>query len=83
MEIPGTHREVERPERLLSAESWGGPWPDTLNTLVLTEENGRTTITLTIRYPSKEARDAAVQTGMQGGMSQGNDRLDRYLGTIV
>jgi len=83
MEIHGTHREVAPPARLVSTESWGGSWPETLNTLALSEESGRTTVTLTVRYPSKEARDAAVETGMQGGMSQGNDRLDRYLRTIA
>ena len=57
--------------------------PETLNTLILSEEDGRTTITVTVLYPSKEARDAALQTGMKEGMSQGFDRLDEYLRTIV
>jgi uncharacterized protein YndB with AHSA1/START domain len=82
MEISGVYREVARPERLVSTESWGGDWPETLNTLSLAEEHGRTTITLTVLYPSKEARDAALQTGMTDGMSQGFDRLDAYLRTL-
>ncbi|MGH9313390.1 MAG: SRPBCC family protein [Vicinamibacterales bacterium] len=83
MEMRGVYREITPPERLVSTESWGGNWPETLNTLILTEENGKTTITHTITYPSKEARDAALQTGMKEGMSQSLDRLDEYLRTAA
>lgn len=83
MEMSGVYQEIQPPERVVSRDSWGGDWPETLNTLVLTEKDGRTTITQTIRYPSKEARDAALQTGMTGGMSAGYRRLDNYLRTMV
>ena len=83
MEIRGGYREVDPPGRLVSTESWGGDWPETINTLVLTERAGRTTIALTILYPSKEARDAAMATGMKDGMEQGFERLDAYLPTLV
>ena len=73
----GTYREVVPPERFVSAESWGPEWPETINTTVLTESDGRTTITLTIAYPSKEARDAALRTGMKDGMDAGFARTDR------
>lgn len=82
MEMRGVYREVVPPERLVSAESWGGDWPETLNTLVLTEEGGRTTITQTILYASKENRDAALKTGMREGMSLSFDRLTAYLATM-
>jgi hypothetical protein len=38
---------------------------------------------LTVLYPSKEARDAALQTGMKEGISQGFDRLAEHLGTVA
>jgi uncharacterized protein YndB with AHSA1/START domain len=79
MAMSGMYKEVTPPERLVSTESWGGNWAETLNTLTLSEENGKTTITNTILYPSKEARDAALKTGMKEGASQGFDRLDEYL----
>jgi uncharacterized protein YndB with AHSA1/START domain len=82
MEIVGVHKEVEPPERLVSTESWGADWPETLNTLVLAEEDGRTRTTQTILYPSKEARDAAFESGMKEGASQSFERLARYLQTI-
>ena len=79
MGMHGVYREIKPPERLVSTESWGGDWPETLNTLVLSEEGGKTTATLTILYPSKEARDAALQTGMKDGLAPTFDRLDGYL----
>jgi uncharacterized protein YndB with AHSA1/START domain len=82
MEIRGTYREIVPPERLVQTESWGGDWPESVDTLVLTEEDGMTTLTMTILYPSKEARDAALQTGMKDGMSQGYDLLEEYLRTM-
>jgi uncharacterized protein YndB with AHSA1/START domain len=79
MEIRGIIKEVVRPERLVSTETWGADWPETVNTLVFTEQQGLTTVTLTVLYPSKEARDAALQTGMKEGMDQGFARLDEFL----
>jgi uncharacterized protein YndB with AHSA1/START domain len=82
MGMRGVYQEVTPPERLVATESWGGDWPDTLNTLVLSEEDGKTTITQTILYPSKDARDAALKTGMTDGMAARSDRLAEYLQTM-
>jgi uncharacterized protein YndB with AHSA1/START domain len=82
MEMRGVYREVKPPERLAHTERWGPEWPETLNTLVLTEKNGKTTMTCTVLYPSKEAREAALATGMQDGWSASYDRLDHYLPKI-
>jgi uncharacterized protein YndB with AHSA1/START domain len=83
MGMHGTYREVMPPERLVHTESWGPDWPETINTLALSEDGGRTTITQTVLYPSKEARDAALQTGMKDGMNRTYERLDEYLQTIA
>ena len=79
MEMRGVYREITPPERLVSTESWGGDWPETVNTVVLREENGKTTMTLTILYPSKEARENALKTGMKDGMVPTFDRLESFL----
>jgi uncharacterized protein YndB with AHSA1/START domain len=79
MEMRGVYQEIVPPERIVTTESWGGDWPETVNTLVLSEQDNKTTITQRILYPSKAARDAALQTGMQEGLSQGYDRLAEYL----
>jgi uncharacterized protein YndB with AHSA1/START domain len=83
MAMRGVYQEITPPERLVSTEAWGGDWPETLNTLVLSEEAGKTTITQRVLYPSKEARDAALKTGMQEGASEGFNRLDEYLRTMA
>ena len=79
MTITGTVREVEAPERMVSTEEWGGDWPEALNTIDFAEDDGRTTLTTTIVYPSKEARDAALGTGMTDGMSASYDNLEALL----
>jgi uncharacterized protein YndB with AHSA1/START domain len=79
MEMTGEYREISPPEQLVSTERWGGDWPETLVTTTFTEEDGRTTITQTILYPSPEARDAALQTGMKQGASRSYDRLAEYV----
>jgi uncharacterized protein YndB with AHSA1/START domain len=83
MPMQGSYREVVPPERLVSTESWGPEWPETVNTMVLTESGGLTTITITIQYPSQEARDAALKTGMKTGTDQSFARLDSLLETLV
>ncbi len=82
MALSGTYREVRAPEKLVSTEAWGGDWPETTNTSLFTEEQGRTTLTCTVLYPSKESRDAATQTGMKDGWSRSYELLDEYLRTI-
>ena len=82
MEMRGVYREITPPERLVTTESWGGDWPETLNTLILTEEDGKTTMTQTVLYPSKDARDAALETGMKEGVSSSFDRLADHLRTL-
>jgi len=83
MAMRGGYREVVPPEKIVSTESWGADWPETVNTLLLTEENGVTMMSYTILYPSKEARDKALSTGMKSGMAQSYDRLEEYLSSRV
>jgi uncharacterized protein YndB with AHSA1/START domain len=83
MEMRGEYREVTPPERLVSTESWGGDWPETINTVTLSEGDGKTTITQTVLYPSQEARDAALETGMKDGVSESFDRLAEHVRTMA
>jgi uncharacterized protein YndB with AHSA1/START domain len=79
MALWGTYREVSPPGRLVHTENWGGDWPETLNTLTFTESAGRTRMELITEYPSRADRDAALGTGMTGGMELSFQRLDRRL----
>ena len=82
----GQFREVQPPSRLVHTEAYepgtvGGGYPgsDALVTTTFAEDGGVTTMTTVIDFGSKEARDAAVATGMTGGMEQSYQLLDRVL----
>jgi uncharacterized protein YndB with AHSA1/START domain len=79
MTMSGTYKEVVPPERLVSTERWGPEWPETINTVVFTESGGKTTITLTVTYPTKKDRDQAMATGMKDGMEASYARYDALL----
>jgi uncharacterized protein YndB with AHSA1/START domain len=83
MEITGVVKEVVPPERLVTTEEWGGDWPEALTTVEFTEADGRTTITTTVVYPTLEARDAALGTGMTDGMATSYDRLETLLARLA
>jgi uncharacterized protein YndB with AHSA1/START domain len=79
MEMYGEIKEIVPGEKLVQTEKWGDNQPEALNTMVLTEENGKTTITTTVLYSSKEDRQAALDTGMLKGWSETYDHLEDYL----
>jgi uncharacterized protein YndB with AHSA1/START domain len=82
MAMTGVYRELDPTSRMVTTESWGGQWPDTVVTLELTEQDERTLATETVSYPSKEARDAALATGMTDGISLSFERLDQLLASL-
>jgi uncharacterized protein YndB with AHSA1/START domain len=82
----GTFREVQPGSRLVHSESYepgaagtGYPDKDAIVTVSFVEEAGVTTVTTLIDFGSKEARDAAVATGMTDGMEQSYQLLDQLL----
>ncbi len=82
MEMTGEYLEVVPPERFVSLKSWGGDSPATTITHEFTEEAGKTTVTMTMVYPNKEARDATL-TGMGDGMEIGFQRIEALLTTLA
>jgi uncharacterized protein YndB with AHSA1/START domain len=81
MGMGGVLREVVAPERMTATERFDQPWypGEGLVSQVLTEQGGRTTITMTLRYESKEARDMVVRSGAASGMEMGYSRLAELL----
>jgi uncharacterized protein YndB with AHSA1/START domain len=73
----GVYHEIVAPERLVYTEIFE-PFPDgdSLVTQLLTEEAGKTRLTLTARYPSKDVRDMVIKTGMETGAAISYDRLE-------
>lgn len=84
MGMGGTYREVVPPERLANTQRFDQDWTggDVLGTLVLAERDGRTTTVNTLVYPSRLARDGALQTGMLMGMEVGHARVDALLAAM-
>ena len=81
MGMGGVFREVLPPERIVSTEKFDRSWypGEALNTLVLTERDGQTTLTNTLRYESRAARDEVLQSDMERGVAVSYDRLEASL----
>ena len=77
MGMGGVYREIRAPERIVATEKFDDPWysGEAVGTLVLTEHGGVTTLNNTIKYESKEARDAVLRSPMESGLKMGYDRL--------
>ncbi|HEX6263014.1 MAG TPA: SRPBCC family protein [Actinomycetota bacterium] len=76
----GEYREIVRPERITwTFEFDGAPGSVSVETLTLEEHDGKTTVTATAVYDSKEARDAMIESGMETGAAETYERLDEYL----
>jgi uncharacterized protein YndB with AHSA1/START domain len=79
----GVHREVVRPERLVRTETWED-WDagEIIETTVLTERAGRTTLTSTALYPSSEVRDAVLKAGLENGTRETFGKLAELLTSL-
>jgi uncharacterized protein YndB with AHSA1/START domain len=87
MAMRGVYREVAPPERIVRTEVFEfgceAQAGEQVATVVLSEDNDKTNLTLTVVYPSREARDAALASGMEKGVEAGYDRLEEMLSSKV
>jgi uncharacterized protein YndB with AHSA1/START domain len=83
MGMGGVYHEIVAPERLVATEKFDEAWypGEAVSTLVLSEEKGKTTITQTVLYQSREARDGVLKSGMESGVAASYDRLEELLGS--
>jgi uncharacterized protein YndB with AHSA1/START domain len=77
----GEFREIVENERIVNTEIFegmpDGDSPPTLNVITFTElDDGRTRLEMLTTCPSKEIRDAIVDSGMETGMQEGMDILE-------
>ena len=81
MAMGGTFKEIVRPSRMVATQVFDEDWTggETLVTTEIVEKGGKTTIRTMVRYASREARDAALKTGMAEGMEAGYQRLEELL----
>jgi uncharacterized protein YndB with AHSA1/START domain len=77
MGMRGVYREIVVPERIVATEVFDQSWypGDAVDTVELVEQGGRTTLTLTVRYNSRETRDAVLKSPMESGVAAGFDKL--------
>jgi uncharacterized protein YndB with AHSA1/START domain len=80
----GVYREIVAPEKLMMTELFDEDWTggETLVTQTFAEHAGKTTLTMIVRYSSKQALDAALKTGMMRGVEIGYQRLDDILTSL-
>src|SRR5882762_5877516 len=83
MGMGGAYREIQAPERIVTTEKFDEAWypGEALGTLVLVEQRGKTTLTYTMRYESRAARDAVIKSDMESGVAASHDRLAELLAT--
>jgi uncharacterized protein YndB with AHSA1/START domain len=73
----GVYREIKAPERLVFTEAMEPhPEPGSIVTTVFTEEKGKTRMTLTGEYPTREVRDMVLASGMERGAAISYDLLE-------
>jgi uncharacterized protein YndB with AHSA1/START domain len=79
----GEYREIQPPGRIVFTEIFED-FPDSVSVVTseLTEERGKTRMTVTVDYGSKEVRDMVMASGMASGAGISYDRLEDLLGTL-
>lgn len=84
MGMGGVYREVVPPERIVATEVFDEAWypGEAVDTIVLVEQKGQTTLTQTILYDSRATRDAVLKSPMQVGMAASYDKLEKFLPSL-
>jgi uncharacterized protein YndB with AHSA1/START domain len=82
----GEYREIVPDERIVSTEVYegapGGDENGTVNTVTLLETDGRTLMTTLVEAPSKEIRDAIIESGMEAGLQHAYDLLEEVAASL-
>lgn len=74
----GEYREIVPNERIVSTEVYEAVPDDfAVDTATFAEHEGRTTLTILVQHSSKEARDAHLESGMEGGLQEALDHLEQ------
>jgi uncharacterized protein YndB with AHSA1/START domain len=89
MAFSGEYREISAPSRIVYTEMFE---PEAVPvdasgaavvTVTLDEQDGRTRLTSHSRFPSKEVLDMVLATGMEGGMRESMEQLDRLVTALI
>lgn len=82
----GVYKEIAAPERVV--QTWIYDVPpfnefESIETMTLTERDGRTHFQTLVKHTSKEARDGHVNSGMERGAGETFDRLAELLAKLA
>jgi uncharacterized protein YndB with AHSA1/START domain len=83
MGMRGVYREIVAPERSVHMESFDDYPGESQVTAEMVERDGRTTLTVTVLYPSQMVRDIVVQSGMEHGAAESYDKLAELLPALA
>lgn len=79
----GEYREIVPDERIVSTEVYeGAPDAEALDTVTFTGTGDRTTLTILVQHSSQENRDAQINSGMEEGLQDALDLLDRTANSL-
>lgn len=81
MSMGGEYREIVPATRIVATELFDDPWypGGAVGTTTFVEENGKTTLSMSVLYASTQARDAVLKTPMEQGVAAGFDALAEIL----
>jgi uncharacterized protein YndB with AHSA1/START domain len=84
MGMGGEFTAVDAPKHYAATEKFDESWYDggATSSVDFTEINGTMTVTMTVRYDSKEIRDNVLASPMEQGVSAGYDLLEQVLTNI-
>src|SRR5215510_2912774 len=82
--VGGGYQEGVRPERLVATEKFDHAWypGEALISTVLIEQGGKTVMTSTMLYESREARDGVLKSPMESGVAASYNRLAELLASM-
>jgi uncharacterized protein YndB with AHSA1/START domain len=75
MGMRGVYREIAAPARSVHTESFDDFPGESIVTAEWVEQGGKTTLTATVLYPSRDIRDAVIGSGMEHGAAESYDKL--------
>jgi uncharacterized protein YndB with AHSA1/START domain len=80
----GEYRELVPGEKIVSTEVYEGmPDASALDTVSLTEQDGRTTLTILVEHSEQAHRDAHIDSGMENGLQEALDHLEDVAGSLL
>jgi uncharacterized protein YndB with AHSA1/START domain len=85
MGMGGVYREIVRPERIVNTEVFDESWypGEAQGTTTIVEQNGKSVLTQTIRYETREARDGVLRSPMESGVAISYNHLEQLLTSMA